>query len=130
MEELHDSYIYHFMWTHCLYIYIDIPIKYGYICIYVSSNFILCASLLIPKKKRKFSLIMWKERILSYQPKPNRNVNSNIWWHQYCRSSIAQKCANFQMIWYFYSKMLQITVLQLKKTYNLEIKNEELCNLF
>lgn len=36
---------------HTVDIYIDTPIKYGYICIYVSSNFILCASLLILKTK-------------------------------------------------------------------------------
>lgn len=50
---------------HTVYIYIDTPIKYGYICIYVSSNFILCASLLILKQNK--ILIIWKEWVLSYQ---------------------------------------------------------------
>lgn len=42
---------------HTVYIYIDTPIKYGYICIYVSSNFILCASLLILKTKQNSLII-------------------------------------------------------------------------
>lgn len=48
---LTDNCIY-FLCGHTVYIYIDTLVKFGYICIYVSSNFILCASLLIPKTKQ------------------------------------------------------------------------------
>lgn len=57
---------------HTVYIYIDTLIKYGYICIYVSSNFILCASLLIPKTNK--TKLSDENGYFLTNPKLNRNV--------------------------------------------------------
>lgn len=122
MEELNDNYL--FVWTH--YIYIDTPKNMD---IYV---YMLAATLYFapPCWFQNKSCGYLKKMGTFFPIKIEQKYKSNnIWQDWYCRLWIAQKCAKVQIIWYFYSKILQITVLQLKKTYNLEIKNE-LCNFF
>lgn len=79
MEELKASYIYLFcMDTLSVYIYIDAPIKYGYLCIYVSSNFILCASLLIPKSKQTVIINYLKTMGIFSPTKTQQKCKSNM----------------------------------------------------